>query len=96
MASAGWALQRAMYETLTADAAVTAILGGPRIHDDVPRAAELPYVTIGQSSTRDWSDSALPISTSCICATLRRETGVIGSMSRSSCWSAGRRAKRFQ
>lgn len=55
MASAGWALQRAIYETLTADAAVTAVLGGPRIHDDVPRAAELPYVTIGQSSTRDWS-----------------------------------------
>ena len=55
MASAGWALQRAIYETLMADAAVTTALGGARIHDDVPRGAELPYVTIGQSSARDWS-----------------------------------------
>jgi len=55
MASAGWALQRAVYETLTANAAVTGALGGPRIHDDVPRGAELPYVTMGQSSARDWS-----------------------------------------
>ena len=55
MASAGWALQRAVYETLTASAAVNGALGGPRIHDDVSRGAELPYVTIGQSSARDWS-----------------------------------------
>lgn len=55
MASAGWALQRAVYEQLTSDAAVTGALGGTRVHDDVPRGAELPYVTIGQSSMRDWS-----------------------------------------
>ncbi len=55
MASAGWALQRAIYEKLIADPSVTEALGGARIHDDVPRGAELPYVTIGQSSARDWS-----------------------------------------
>jgi Protein of unknown function (DUF3168) len=55
MASAAWALQRAIHETLTTDAAVLAALGGARVHDDVPRGAELPYVTVGQSSARDWS-----------------------------------------
>lgn len=55
MASAGWARQRAIYETLTGSSAVATVLGGARVHDDVPRGAELPYLTIGQSSARDWS-----------------------------------------
>ncbi len=55
MASAGWALQRAIYDRLTTDAGLSALLGGPRIHDDVPRGTEPPYVTLGQSTVRDWS-----------------------------------------
>ena len=58
MASAGWALQRAVYERLTSAAEVTATLGGPNVYDDVPRGATYPYLTIGQSSTRDWSTAS--------------------------------------
>jgi hypothetical protein len=55
MASAAWALQKAIHETLSADAAVTALLGGARVYDDVPRGAEFPYVTFGPAAARDWS-----------------------------------------
>ena len=55
MASAGWALQTAVYGKLSTDAAVTTALGGPRVYDDVPQWAEFPYLTFGQSSEKDWS-----------------------------------------
>lgn len=55
MPSAAWALQKAMYAALTANAAVTALLGGPHIYDDVPRGTDLPYLTFGLSTERDWS-----------------------------------------
>jgi hypothetical protein len=55
MPSAAWALQKAMHAVLTANAAVTALLGGPRIYDDVPRGADFPYLTFGLSTERDWS-----------------------------------------
>lgn len=55
MASAGFELQKAIYQSLTADAALTAMLGGARVYDAVPRGAAYPYVTLGQSSWRDWS-----------------------------------------
>ncbi len=41
------ALQVAVHEALAGDGELTALLGGARIHDDVPYAAEFPYVTIG-------------------------------------------------
>jgi hypothetical protein len=53
--NAGWALQKAIYNTLTSDGALTDLLGGQRIYDEVPRGAEFPYVTLGQSTVRDWS-----------------------------------------
>jgi Protein of unknown function (DUF3168) len=55
MASAAWALQQAIFAALTADAGLVALLGGPRVYDDVPTRAEFPYVTFAQSQERDWS-----------------------------------------
>jgi hypothetical protein len=55
MASAGWALQQAIFAALTADAGLVALLGGQRVWDDVPTRAEFPYVTFAQTSERDWS-----------------------------------------
>lgn len=48
-------LQQAIHAALSADAGLTGLLGGPRIYNEVPRGAELPYVTIGESTVRDWS-----------------------------------------
>jgi hypothetical protein len=55
MPSAAWALQQAIFATLTADAPLTALLGGTRIYDDVPQGAAFPYLTFGQSTARDRS-----------------------------------------
>ncbi len=55
MASAGWALQKALFTHLSADSNVTGVLGGAKIYDDVPRDATFPYVTFGESVVRDWS-----------------------------------------
>jgi hypothetical protein len=55
MTSASFELQRAVFAALTGSSALTALLGGSRIYNDVPRGAALPYVTIGESTVRDWS-----------------------------------------
>ncbi len=55
MTSAGWALQRGVYQTLAADVSLIALLGGPRIYDKPPQAAAFPYLSIGQSVVQDWS-----------------------------------------
>ena len=55
MADASWALQKAVHAALVGDADVLAALGGARVYDHVPRGAAYPYVTIGQTSVRDWS-----------------------------------------
>jgi hypothetical protein len=55
MPSASWALQQAIFARLTADAALLALLGAARVFDDVPQAADFPYLTFGQSIARDWS-----------------------------------------
>lgn len=60
MASAGWALQRAVYAALAADPVVTALLGADKIFDDVPREAEFPYVVFGPGLERDWGAGASP------------------------------------
>jgi hypothetical protein len=56
--SASWALQKAVYAALIADAALTSRLGGARIHDDVPRGVERPYVTFGRWVARDLGTAA--------------------------------------
>jgi hypothetical protein len=55
MSSSSWALQQSIFARLTADAALTALLGGPRVHDDVPQASPFPYISFGHSLVRDWS-----------------------------------------
>ena len=55
MTDPGWALQKAVYATLTANGDVLAALGGSHIYDHVPRKTAKPYVTFAQSVVRDWS-----------------------------------------
>ena len=55
MESSGWALQKALFSHLSSDTELAAVLGGAKIYDDVPRDAEFPYVTFGESVVRDWS-----------------------------------------
>ncbi len=55
METAGWALQRAIYAALIGDTEVTGLLGGMHVYDHVPRGSSFPYVTIGQTTERDWS-----------------------------------------
>ena len=55
MPSAAWSLQKAVFAALAADAALLALLGGPRIYDDVPQASAFPYISFGPSTARDWS-----------------------------------------
>lgn len=51
-------LQKAVHAVLTADAALTAALGGPRVFDHVPADTGFPYLLFGQVSARDWSSDA--------------------------------------
>lgn len=60
MASASWALQKAIHQTLTTSPAVLAALGGPHVWDHVPRGASHPYVTFGISTERDWDTGSEP------------------------------------
>jgi hypothetical protein len=60
MPTASWALQKAIHAALTSDPPLLALLGGPRVWDDVPRGAAFPYVTFGPSATRDWSTGGEP------------------------------------
>lgn len=55
MPSAADALQTAVYARLSGDASLLALLGGARIYDEPPRNPGFPYVTIGQTTERDWS-----------------------------------------
>ena len=55
--SASWQLQQAVYGALSGNAALVALLGGPRIYDDVPHAAAYPFVSLGQTSSTDWGTS---------------------------------------
>ncbi|MEQ8825476.1 MAG: DUF3168 domain-containing protein [Filomicrobium sp.] len=55
MPSAGWALQKAVYQTLSSNAGLTATVGAGKVFDDVPRDADYPYVTFGLSQVRDWA-----------------------------------------
>lgn len=53
--SASHELQKAIYQALAADAALTALLGGAKVYDAVPQSAKFPYVALGRASMRDWS-----------------------------------------
>jgi len=54
--SAAWALQRAVYQTLSADENIKDIVDDPpRIFDTVPRGAAFPYIVIGDDKEKDFS-----------------------------------------
>jgi hypothetical protein len=48
-------LRAAIHGALTADAPLTALLGGEKIYDEPPRDAALPYVTLGEDVIADGS-----------------------------------------
>lgn len=51
------ALQKAVFEALSADAILLGMLGGARVYDGAPRDAVAPYVHLGEMTVRDWSTS---------------------------------------
>lgn len=56
MSSASWALQAAIFATLSADNGIKSVLGNPpRIFDEVPRKAAMPYLVIADGRQSDWS-----------------------------------------
>jgi hypothetical protein len=52
---ASWALQRGIYQALANSLDLVTLLGGVRVYDDAPQSAPFPFITLGQSVTRDWS-----------------------------------------
>ena len=60
MPSATAALRAAIHDALTVDAALTGILGGPKVYDEPPRAADFPYVTLGEARVTDFSTGDAP------------------------------------
>lgn len=56
--SASWALQQAIYATLSTDDGIKDVLGDPpRVFDAPPRDAAFPYCVIGDDQASDWSTS---------------------------------------
>lgn len=53
--AAEWSLQKAVFAALSADATLSGLIGAGRIHDDAPQQTVFPYLTLGQSTARDWS-----------------------------------------
>jgi hypothetical protein len=60
MSTAAASLRAAIHDTLAADGALTALLGGPRVYDEPPRAANFPYVTLGEARVTDFSTGSEP------------------------------------
>jgi hypothetical protein len=60
MSSASAALRAAIHDALVADGAVSALLGGPKIYDELPHAATFPYVTLGETRVTDFSTGTEP------------------------------------
>jgi hypothetical protein len=55
MPSSSAALRAAIHTALTGHAPLLAILGGPKIYDEPPATAALPYVTLGEARVSDYS-----------------------------------------
>ena len=60
MPTASVALRAAIHDALAADGALTALLAGPKIYDEPPRAAAFPYVTLGEARVTDYSTATSP------------------------------------
>ena len=59
--SAALALQTAMRDRLLAHAPLTALLGGPNVHDHAPQGGALPYVVFAEIETRDDGTQSWPL-----------------------------------
>ncbi|WP_152045374.1 DUF3168 domain-containing protein [Aureimonas psammosilenae] len=55
MFAASAELQKSVFKALASDAAITSLLGGPKIFDDAPERVSFPYLTLGRSTVMDWS-----------------------------------------
>lgn len=55
MTIASLALRQSLHAGLAGHAPLAAVLGGPKVFDEAPRAAEFPYVTLGDAQVADWS-----------------------------------------
>jgi hypothetical protein len=55
MSDAALQLRKAVHARLTRDAALIALLGGPRIHDEAPRGQDGPHVTFERWQAEDAS-----------------------------------------
>jgi hypothetical protein len=60
MSTAAAALRAAIHDALIADGALSALLGGPKIYDEPPRAVTFPYVTLGEARVSDFSTGSEP------------------------------------
>jgi hypothetical protein len=58
--AASAALRAAVHDALAAHAPLSALLGGPKIYDEPPRAAVFPYVTLGEARVTDYSTGSEP------------------------------------
>lgn len=47
------ALKAAIRDVLVADAPLTQLLGGAKVFDEVPRAAEAPYIAFAEATSRE-------------------------------------------
>jgi Protein of unknown function (DUF3168) len=56
--SAALELQKAVIARLVSDTALVAQLGGAKIYDHPAANAKLPYVTLGQTASYDWSTAS--------------------------------------
>ncbi|MFG1394564.1 DUF3168 domain-containing protein [Xanthobacter agilis] len=55
LASPALSLRRAIHDALAADAPLTGLLGGARVHDVPPKDAAFPFVALGEAVVSDWS-----------------------------------------
>lgn len=55
--SAAAELQKAVFASLTGDAALTGLLGGQRVYDHTPANVAFPYITFGRTSGFNWDTS---------------------------------------
>jgi hypothetical protein len=60
MSTAAAALRAAIHDALVTDGALSALLGGPKVYDEPPRAAAFPYVTLGEARVADFSTGSEP------------------------------------
>ena len=55
MSCASWALQQAVFATLTMSDAIKSVAGDPpRVFDAIPREAAFPYIVVGEDGETNW------------------------------------------